>query len=134
MSNEGVDVVRGHIEAYRRGDVAGALTFLEDHAVLDVTRVRGVDGAVAHGHDEIVREVRRWMGAFEGYEFDLEQVTDLGAGTALVVVAESGRGKGSGAPVERSMAALYNVVGGKIVRITGYPTQEAALEAAGLSE
>jgi hypothetical protein len=29
---------------------------------------------------------------------------------------------------------LYTVIGGKIARITGFPTEEEALEAAGLRE
>ena len=134
MSHESVDVVRRHIEAYQRDDVAGALGFMDDHIVVDTTRVRSIDGRVAHGHEEVVREVRRWMGAFEGYEFEIERVTDLGAGTVLVVAGEVGRGKGSGAPVERLMAGVYHVLDGEIVRITGYPTEDAALEAAGAAE
>jgi ketosteroid isomerase-like protein len=133
MAEGSVEVVRGHIEAYRRDDVAGALSFFDPHVVQDTTRVRGVDAAVAHGYDEVVREVRRWMGTFEGYEFEVHSVADLGAGTVLVVFAERGRGKGSGVPVERTAAALYTVLDGKIVRITGYPTEQAALDAVGLS-
>jgi ketosteroid isomerase-like protein len=99
-----------------------------------VTRDRGGVGAVAHGHEEVVSEVRHWMGAFEDYAFEVERVSDLGAGIVAVVVGERGRGKGSGAPVGRTMAALYNVIDGKIVRITWYPTEKAALEAVGLSD
>jgi ketosteroid isomerase-like protein len=134
MSQENVEIVRGHIEAYRDDDVSGALGFLDTDVVLDTTRVRGIDGTVAHGHEAVVQEVRRWMGAFERYEFEVKRLTDLGGGTVAAVVVESGRGKGSGAPVERETAAIYTVLGDKIVRVTGYPSEQAALEAAGMRE
>lgn len=131
MSEESADVVRNHIEAYQRDDVEGALGFFDPHIVQDTTRDRSVDGAVVHGYDAVVREVRRWIGAFEDYEFDVERITDLGAGTVLVIATERGRGKGSGAPVERTIAGVYNVLDGKIVRITGYLSEEAAVAAVG---
>jgi hypothetical protein len=47
---------------------------------------------------------------------------------------QHGRGKGSGVEVEAPYALLYDVRWGKITRLTMFPTQEAALEAAGLRE
>jgi ketosteroid isomerase-like protein len=49
-------------------------------------------------------------------------------------VSETGRGKGSGAPVDRSFAALYTVINGKIARMTTFRTEQDALEAAWLRE
>jgi ketosteroid isomerase-like protein len=136
MSQENIEVVRRHIEAYDRDDAAGALASLDDHVILDTTRVSfgGLTGAVSHGHDGVVQEMRSWLGAFEDYAFEIEQLTDLGGGTVAVVIAERGRGKGSGVLVERTMAGLYTVLDGKIARVTFFPTEQDALEAAGLSE
>ena len=134
MSQEAIEVVRKHIEAYQRDDVPGALAFLDADVIADTGDARGDGGGRSHGHEGVVREVRRWMGAFEDFTFEVEQITDLGGGTVVVVVTERGRGKGSGVLVERTAAALYNVLGGKIVRITGFRTEREALEAAGLRE
>jgi ketosteroid isomerase-like protein len=137
MSQENVgpvEVVREHIEAYRRDDVPGALSHLDADIIVDTTRIAGSVGAVSHGHDGLIHEVRRFMGAFEDYDFEVERMTDLGAGTVAVVVNEHGRGKGSGIAVARSFVGLYSVLDGKIVRITGFPTERDALEATGLSE
>jgi hypothetical protein len=35
MSEENVEIVREHIEAFRQDDVPGALTLLDDHVVLE---------------------------------------------------------------------------------------------------
>src|SRR5215217_2806874 len=136
ISEQSVEVVREHIEAYRRDDAAGALAALDDHVILDTTRVSaaGLTGAVSHGHEGVVREMRSWLGAFEDYAFEVERLTELGGGTVAVVIAERGRGKGSGVLVERTMAGLYTVLDGKIVRVTFFPTEREALEAVGVSE
>jgi hypothetical protein len=62
------------------------------------------------------------------------RATDLGSGAVLAVLTETGRGKGSGVPVDRSLATLYTVIDRKIARITMFHTEREALEAAGLRE
>jgi ketosteroid isomerase-like protein len=74
------------------------------------------------------------VGAFEEYALEVERLTDLGSGVILAVLTEAGRGKGSGIPVRRSFASLYTLIDGKIVRITQFPSEREALEAAGLRE
>jgi ketosteroid isomerase-like protein len=131
---DAVEIVRAHIEAFRADDVESALSLIDPDIVQDTTRVRGVDGRVVHGHEALVREVRRWMGAFQGYDFDVQSIEQLGPGTVMVMIAERGSGKGSGAPVEQTMVGIYNVLDGKIIRVTGFTSEEEALAAVGLSE
>jgi ketosteroid isomerase-like protein len=132
MSEAQVEVVRKHIEAYRRRDVSVSLSFMDPHAVLDMNRVDGSDPV--HGYEAIDEAVTRYVGAFEDYAYEVERLTDLGSGAILAVVTETGRGKGSGAPVDRSYANLYTVIDGRIARITQFRTKQDALEAAGLEE
>ena len=134
MSEENVEVVRGHIEAFRRGDPPGALSYFDPHVVWDPTRFGGIDVPVAYGHEGVTQMVRHYIGAFEDYDYQAERLTDLGSGAVLALVTETGRGKGSGVPVRSSFAVLYTVIDGKIARITFFPSEERALEAAGLSE
>jgi ketosteroid isomerase-like protein len=78
--------------------------------------------------------VTRYRGTFEDYDYKVERLTDLGAGAILAVVTETGRGKGSGAPVDRRFATLYTVIDAKIARVTQFRTEQDALEAVGLEE
>jgi ketosteroid isomerase-like protein len=133
MSEENVEVVRGHIEAFRRGDPSGALSHLDPYVVLDPSR-GGLDLTVAYGQEEFSQTIRHYIGAFEDYDYEAQRLTDLGSGTVLALVTEEGRGKSSGVPVRQSLAALYTVIDGKIARVTFFPSEEQALEAAGLSE
>jgi ketosteroid isomerase-like protein len=134
MSQENVEIVRRHIEAFRQDDVPAALLRLDPYVVLDWSRVRRLDLTVSYGHAEVTQAVQHYIGAFEDYDYEVERLTDLGPGAVLAVVAEEGRGKSSGVPVQQSFAALYTVIDGKIARVTLFPDEDEALEAVGLSE
>jgi ketosteroid isomerase-like protein len=135
MSQEQVEVVRAHLEAFRSlGDASRTLSFLDPHVVLDVSRTGGDEEAI-YGREAIAEFMRRWIGTFEEYRYEVERLTDLGSGAVLAAgVSETGRGKGSGVPVGRAFAALYTVIDGKIARMTVFRTEQDALEAAGLRE
>jgi hypothetical protein len=49
MSEENVEIVRGHIEAFRRGDPPGALWYLDPYVVWDASRIALLDVSVAYG-------------------------------------------------------------------------------------
>jgi ketosteroid isomerase-like protein len=134
MSEEQVRIVRETFEAYGRDDVSVALSFLDPHVVFDPSRIGDIDLGTAYGHEAVVRALSRYVGAFEDYASVVERLTDLGSGAVLAVVTETARGKASGVPVENSFAVLYTVIDGKIARWTLFPTEEEALETAGLSE
>jgi ketosteroid isomerase-like protein len=135
MSEENVEVVRGHIEAFRRGDVPGTLSYFDPHVVWDPSRVRGaLDVSVAYGREEVTETIRHYIGAFEDYDYAAQRLTDLGSGAVLALLTEEGRGKSSGVPVRQSFAALYTVIDGKIARVTFFSSEDQALEAAGLRE
>ena len=135
MSQENVEIVREHIEAFRVGDTARSNSFFDPHVVWDGSRTGGVDaGNAAYGIDALVDIVRRYRGTFAEYDFGVERLVDLGSGAVLAVATETGFGKTSGVPVNRSFAVIYTVMENKIVRMTLFPTEQAALEAVGLRE
>ncbi len=133
MSQENVEIVRGHIEAWSTGERALALSFLDPHIVMDLTRTGAIEGAF-YGPEGIAEHFRRYAGTFEDYRWEVRRLDDLGTDAVLAVTTESGRGKGSGAPVDRSLAVLYTVLDGQIVRITMFQGEKEALAAVGLSE
>jgi len=134
MSKEQVEVVRTHLEAFRSlRDALRTLSFLDPHVVLDLSRTGGDEEAI-YGREPIAEFMRRWIGTFAEYRYEVERLTDLGSGAVLAAVTETGRGKGSGVPVTRSFATLYTVIDGKIARMTVFRTEQEALEATGLAE
>jgi ketosteroid isomerase-like protein len=133
MSEENVEVVRQHVEAFRAGDAERAVSFLDPDIVMDARRY-AAEAETIVGLANLDRFASRFKGAFASYDFDMSDFRDLGGGTILAVGRERGRGRTSGVPVERSMAGLYSVIDGKIVRITMFESETEALEAVGLSE
>ena len=131
MSRENVETVRRMYGAYLGGDAEGALAHFAPDVVSDHSRRLG--GGVAHGREGLRRQITEWVGTFEGYREEIEEVRDLGD-LVYVVASQRARGKGSGAVVETRYALLYEVRGDQITRLTAYPTPGEALEAAGLSE
>ena len=134
MSQENVEVVQGHIEAFRQGDPPGALARVDPHVVWDASRIGLLDVAVAYGHEEFSQTIRHYIGAFEDYDYEAQRLKDLGSGAVLALVIDKGRGKSSGVPVRQSFAVLYTVIDGKIAPITFFPSETEALEAVGLRE
>ncbi len=103
MSEENVEIVRQHAEAFGR-DGPRAVSFLDPYVVFDPSRVYDLDPAPAYGQDGVAQAAKRYIGAFEDYAFEMERLTDLGSGAILAVVTETGRGRSSGVPVRRSYA------------------------------
>ncbi len=118
-------------EAFHRGDADGASACFDPEVVVDASR--RVDGGIGHGREELSKIIGRWVGTFDEWREEIEEMRDLGS-QVYVVATQRGRGKGSGVEVETRYALLYEVQGDRITSMTMYPQPTEALHAAGLSE
>ncbi len=130
MSQENVDAVKRAVEAGpdRPEDFFGILDE-------DVVWVPGhqFPGGTSYGRDAVREFFRQWVGTFEDYGTEAKECID--AGNAVYVHARLwGRGNSSGAETENNFWMVWLFFQGKVVRATYFPTREAALEAAGLSD
>ncbi len=131
MSEENVETVRRLYEAFDRGDVPAALRFFDPEVEMDASH--RVDGRVGHGREELTAILAEWLGTWEGWREEIEEIRDLGD-QVLVLSTQYGRGKESGVGWENRFAMLYEIERGKITRWTIYDDPQEALEAAGLRE
>lgn len=131
MSRENVEVVSRMYEAYLGGEAERALAFFHPDVEADFS-VR-VDAGVGRGRDELARVVTSWIGTWDEYTEEINEIRDLG-NRVCIAATQRGRGKGSGAVLEQRFASLYEVRGGLITRVTMYTSLESALESAGASE
>jgi ketosteroid isomerase-like protein len=90
--------------------------------------------ATSRGPDGVRKFFRRWVGTFEGWAYEVEEVIDAGDAAVAVHIHQWGRGKGSGAPVDLRFWEVWIMRDGKAVRVTHRLEKADALEAAGLSE
>jgi ketosteroid isomerase-like protein len=130
MSEKSAEVVRRMYDARARGDTAETLAQFHPEVVLDAT-ARG-DASIGHGREELVATIAEWVGEFDEWREDIEEIRELG-GKVCVVATQHGRGKGSGVEVEAHYSLLYEVHEGKITRMTMFRGPSDAFEAAGSS-
>jgi ketosteroid isomerase-like protein len=132
MTQENVEVVRACFEATARGDWDAAMTAIHPEIEYDLSFFP--EGRVYHGHTGIREAFRIWLGAWQDYRLEWDEILDTGDQTVVVIGRELGRGKGSGVDVTRDVFAVWTMSEGKAIRIEFHPEREAALEAAGLRE
>jgi ketosteroid isomerase-like protein len=128
MARGNVEIVRRMYEAFHGGDVEGSLAFFHPEVVADVTR--RIDGELGRGREELAGIIGGWVGAFEEWREEIEEIRDLGD-QVYVVAKQRGRGRSSGIETELRYALLYEVREGAITRMTLYSEPAEALEAAG---
>jgi len=71
-----------------------------------------------------------WLGTFEQYEIEPEQILDLGNGVTLAAVTQKGHPGGSRGEVRLRYAAVAVWANGMAVRITNYTDIDEARSAA----
>jgi ketosteroid isomerase-like protein len=131
MSQENVEIVRQHFEAFLSGDNETALAAYDPEVVFDAS-VRP-EGHVYHGREGVAEAMRIWTGAWEDWKVDVKEIIDAGD-RVLLIGRESGRGKGSGIEIDQWVFVVFTLRNGRIVHWKGFVDRDQGLEAAGLSE
>jgi SnoaL-like domain len=130
MSQENVELLGQLANAWNRGDSETVAKLLDSHLdpqfELDTPYpsqvYRGPTGPL-----DLMAEIETW----DRYALKAEDIIDLGQ-HVLVVARMSGRGAGSGVPIEQSIFLLWRFEGAMAVRAKAFASREEALEAAGL--
>jgi ketosteroid isomerase-like protein len=128
MSQENVEIVLRSLEAYRRGDLDGALA--DTHPEIDW---RPFEEAPMRGVEAVRAYLTRWESEWEELETTPEEFMDADD-CVVAVVHFRGRGRGSGVDVEARSYSVYTLRDGRTVRMEEFIERQEALEAAGLSD
>jgi ketosteroid isomerase-like protein len=115
------------IEAVNRRDFDAMMSFWGPDAVWDMSHL-GL--GVYEGREAIRRFFEDWIGAYEEFSIDAEEVLDLGNGVTFAVVVQKGRPLGTSGDVRQRYAAITVRLAGLIVRVTNYPDVDEARAAA----
>ena len=113
--------------AFNRGDIDAALNLWGRDPVWDLSPM-GL--GVYEGLATIRVFWEDWVGAYEEWKAEPEEILDLGNGVTLAVVVQTGRPAGSSGDVGLRYAAVAVWVDGAIVRITNYTDIDEARAAA----
>ena len=108
-------------------DIDALMSLYAHDAVFDMSPV-GM-GAF-EGHGAIRGLYEDWLGSYEAFELEFEQVRDLGQGVAFSVVLQRGRLPGSASWIEVRYAVVATWADGLIERGVGYSDIDEARAAA----
>ena len=133
MSQENVELVRRLIEAYNRADFQ---TVAEgcDEGFEFTSVMTAVEETSYRGRDALETYWADMNETWEEWDVEVLQVLEGREDAVAAVTRLVGKGKSSGAPVDRTIGISYWVRNGKLWRMRSYLDPAEALEAVGLSE
>jgi ketosteroid isomerase-like protein len=132
VSQEQIDSIRRGFEAWNRRDLEAALGGMHPDVEWRIPDA-GLDVEEAYRGPEGVRAFwELFWDAWEHISLQAEQFIEIDQGRLLVFVRFRGKGRGSGAEVERQVAHVYEFRDGKIVGFDFYWDREEALNVVGL--
>jgi ketosteroid isomerase-like protein len=133
MSEENVDLARRGVELFVAGDWEAWFEGFDPEVEWEETAGLGPDASLYRGIEEVRAAVEKWIGMWTEYTYEVRDYLD--AGDEVVILAqERGRGRRTGARVERELGQILTLRDGKLLRVRLYGSWAEALEAAGLSE
>ena len=124
-----VEIVTELYRRFRTGEDPFAL--LADDVVWEVDTLDAPAEAY-RGHRGVAEFFRRWLGTWDDYEIELEEVREAPDGRVVAFFVERATGRGSGVPVEMRPTGVMTVRDDKIVAYRGYANRADALSDAGL--
>jgi ketosteroid isomerase-like protein len=134
MSRENVELSLRALDAWNRRDVDAFVALVSPDVVWE-------ENPELPGLREVYRGragVREWaeevLEVLESPHSEVVEITELGDDRVFGEIFLTGRGKGSGAPVELRFWMVGSFAEGMITRRQVFWTRDEALEAAGLSE
>jgi ketosteroid isomerase-like protein len=132
MSEEDVETVRRHIEAWNRRDLKTWLAWLHADAEIDWSRSLGPLKGVYRGHGELEVFWDAFWSTFEDVHVVVHGFTEAGSD---VVVPNTGHIRGrQGIEVVARSTFVFTVENRQITRLRMFQERAEAFEAAGLSE
>jgi len=130
VSQSNVDLVRGLLDAFI---TTGEPSWDSLHQDIEAHDHDVVDAGAYTGHAGFGRWLENWDIAWAQYSIAPEEFLDAGE-RVVSVFRMKATGRGSGVPVERQDAIVWEVRDGKVMRLDYYNDRGQALEAAGIEE
>jgi uncharacterized protein len=126
LSRRNVERMRKAYESVREGDLQPAFDLVVDDVIVH-DRPEAPDAATYRGRDGMVVALQASDQSFEDFSLVPEDLIGIGDHHVVVVLRMSGRGRGSGVPVEERIAHLWTLRDGRAVELQVYSDPEDAL-------
>jgi ketosteroid isomerase-like protein len=127
-----VEIARAAFQAIADGGLDAALRFLDPECEFEPPEDAIERRGKFRGHTAVRARWNLLLEPFSEVHMELEDVSEAGPDTVVVVFRVRGRGRASGAPVEMRLAHLVTMRDGRALRIKAFLDPDAARRAAGL--
>jgi hypothetical protein len=91
------------------------------------------DSGTSFGVPDMVRRLREFLGAWEGWRVEADEYRALDDERVLVLTHPRGRGKASGVDIGAKGAELFQIREGKVTKLVLYGDRDRALADLGLA-
>jgi ketosteroid isomerase-like protein len=132
MSQENVEIVRKMMTAFIDGDYERALLAFDSEVEGDFTHMP--DGRMTLGREELRGEIAGWQGTWDEFETEVEDIIDAEGERVVLLVRQTGTGRGSGVKAEIRYAQIFVVRDGAVASMKTYLDPDEAWRDAGLSK
>jgi len=136
MSRENVELVRQMYDAWEKGDFSQHPEVWDPEVRSGRVMSADTDGVGLAGEwqglDGLVANVRLWLDAWQDLRVEATEFLD-GGNTVVALTRQTGRALGSGLPLDREMADVWEIRDGRVIAVHFYWDRDIALAAAGLS-
>ncbi len=124
-----VEVVRTGIDAFRRGDAEGVLDFMSPDVEIFLPAALPNSGTY-RGHEGYQAWQADWLEAWDDFSIEVARLQPVGERHVVALMRQTGRGRGSGIPVDMKIAYVVEVSDGRAAAFHLYPTEEEAVSVA----
>jgi uncharacterized protein len=131
VGSDNVEVVRQLVQAFNRRDLAAMTQSFDSDVEWAPGGPAAVERGIYRGRDEVASGFAATWETWELFHLEESEVRDLGD-SILWLGRSQLRGGASHVELDQEFAVLFELRGGKIVRLRGFPAWQQALEAAGL--
>jgi ketosteroid isomerase-like protein len=132
MSQENVEVVRSHLEAWNRRDKAAYVASFRPDAEIDWSRARALFRGVYRGREQQKAFWEEFWSTFEDSQLEIHNLTE--AGSEVVVWNTAHMWGRDGIEVTARSALVFSVENGEITYLRLFQERAEALEDVGLRE
>ena len=122
-------MVREAFETYAREGPEAAVALLDPEVEVYSPPDLANPGTF-HGVEGYKEWTRSWFDAWDEFEIQPERVEAVGDECVVAVCRQRGIGRSSGIAVEQTMAYMWQIRDGKVIRFHLYPDREEAVAAA----
>ena len=129
MAPDNADLIRPIYEEWSRGNFVPGFDVYDPHMEWGWSdEFPGLDGVFEDRRDPNPR-LHSWLSEWEHWRVEADDYLELGD-HVVVLASYHGRGKGSGVEVNQQGAHVFELRGGKVVRLEIFADREKAIESA----